>query len=173
MQDSLKDAFIEGFLKGLIVFTIAIIVRFVYRRYKRLSNKDIFIKQFDYEKSTDLERIKTCLEYWVKVNNYSKIELVAKRLLDFDYKNRFASEEIVKAIFFNREYIQKDKMYFDTILGNFSSLPLEERPKMAIFLYLKGICEKQINNNELSKNIIEEAFDYNPELKSIYPQYFN
>lgn len=168
-----QDSFKLGIIKGIILVLLGIIVRFLIRRYKIISNKDLFIKHFNYGNSTDLEKIQKCLEYWVSVKNYKKIEQVAKRLIDFDYKHKFANEEIVKSIFFNRKYTVKDEMYFETILSDFSSLQSEKRSSMAIYLYLQSICAEQNGNNILSNELNEKAFDYNSNLKLEYPQYFN
>lgn len=95
----MQDALVKGFLQGLLVAIFAIIIRFLYRRYKLTTNNDIFIKHLNFEKCTDLIKIKLCLEYWVKMKNNPKIVKVAKRLLDFNYTDIYGNEEIVKAIF--------------------------------------------------------------------------
>lgn len=64
-------------------------------------------------------------------------------------------------------------MYFNTIIDNFNKLPLEERPKKAIYKYLFGVFSVQVGNGELSKDHIEEAFELDANLKSSYPEYFS
>lgn len=171
-MEDLQDSFKIGIIQGVILVLLGIILRFLIRRYKSISNKDIFIRHFKYENSTDLDKIQKCLEYWVSVKNYKKIEQVAKRLIDFDYKHQFANQEIVKAIFFNRKYAVQDEMYFENILSDFNRLQLEKRSTMAIYLYLQSICAEHNGDNKLSNELNEKAFENNSNLKLEYSQYF-
>lgn len=167
MFDSVFEAGENGLLTGVFIAILAIVVRFVLKKYYDFSNKDFVIKHFNYEKSTDLIKIKKCLEYWVNKKNNLKIEQVSKRLLDFDYKDEYANQEIIKAIFFNRKYVLKDEMYFNHILMQF-----ETRSEKAIYHYLKGVYFNQNKQEELGLKNIEESFNLEPNLKAIYPEFF-
>jgi hypothetical protein len=106
------------------------------------------------------------------MKNHVKIEKVATRLLDFDYSDKFANEEIVKAIYFNRSYNLKDKKYFNAILSDFQESSIQEKTKKAIYKYLMGIYEKHNGNDEISDEFIAESFALDPNLKSTYPEFF-
>ena len=45
-MEDLQDSFKIGIIQGIILVLLGIIIRFLIRRYKSISNKDLFIKYF-------------------------------------------------------------------------------------------------------------------------------
>lgn len=173
----MKDVFnviLDGFVYGAIACMILFLIyRTIRNKLRKAAQRDLFIRHFKYENSTDIEKIKLCLVYWVKQNDFTKIEMVAKRLLDFDYLDLYANEEIVKAIYFNRKYEERNKVYFETINNHYKYMDLNLRKEKAIYFYLYSILLKQTEDNIRSKELSEFAFEIDPDLQTKFPEFFD
>lgn len=159
-----------GFMGKAIIITIvsfAVIAFKIIRNSAKnaVVNSDVYLRNFDYEQSTNLEQMRDCLNYWAKQKHSLNCERVSRRLLEFDHKNIYANSCYVTSVPYNRPFKSTDEMYFNTLLSD------SDNKDAALFHYLYGLFLEQTGQQISAEMAKRKAYKIAPDLNSLYPEF--